>query len=66
MTPPPDHQVNTALGLANLFSVMERLKEAERQDRKAGEDAKLAQIQKRGELWWHKKEDQNNDISRKP
>lgn len=43
---------NISLGLANLFNTMERLKEAERQDRKAKEDAKLEKIQKRGGPWW--------------
>lgn len=59
MTPPPDNQSAISLGLANLFATMERLKEAERQDRKAHEDAKLEKIQKRGGLWWHDPEPRN-------
>ncbi len=58
MTPQPQ---NISLGLANLFSTMERLKEAERQDRKTKEDAKLEKIQKRGGPWWSKQEDNNYD-----
>lgn len=59
MTPPPDHRPNLALGLANLFSVMERLKEEVRQERKAKEDAKLAQASKHGGYWWQDKEPSN-------
>lgn len=58
MTPQPQ---NISLGLANLFSTMERLKEAERQDRKTKEDVKLEKIQKRGGPWWSKQEDNNYD-----
>jgi len=57
MTPQPqntDHEF-----LANLFATMERLKEAERQDRKIKEDAKLEKIQKRGGLWWGDSEPRN-------
>lgn len=56
MTPQPQ---NVSLGLANLFATMERLKEAERQDRRAREDAKLEKIQKRGGLWWQDSEPRN-------
>ena len=56
MTPQPQ---NISLGLANLFATMERLKEAERQDRKTKEDAKLEKIQKRGGLWWNDYEPRN-------
>lgn len=59
MTQPPDHRPDIAIGLANLFSVMDRLQEAERQDRKAREDAKLAKAEKHGGLWWQDREPSN-------
>jgi len=57
MTPQP--QNTNPEFLASLFSTMERLKDAERQDRKTKEDAKLEKIQKRGGPRWGNSEPRN-------